>query len=213
MHTWLDDLREFAAETAAHALNTVYELLYDSADSLEFHGPPFPMEFCEKWFPDKADVPPERFAPVLPPDDVSDDENVDHLKELLRDRFRDVDGGACNPGAEELRRIERWEEEWGSPEPPPQPKFPTLAEFVRAKAKLEETRGKAPEGVPKESSTARPARPSYAQAARGNPKVPAGPGRQSGTKQAVVAVMEEDAEWHEVVGRRERRRRQALLSE
>lgn len=116
-------------------------MILDSADTIEFDGPSFPMSFCEKWFPAREDVLPERFTVVLPPNVDDDDDfhsaDVDHLEELLQERFIDVNGDVCHPRTEELRSIEEWEDEWDSTEPPVRPEPPSLGEYLEAKAKLE----------------------------------------------------------------------------
>lgn len=128
---------------STYALHTVYEVFYDSADSLDFPGPPFPMYFCQKWFPKKNEVPAARFSIIrvgMESDDEEDGEEDDEV-------FLDLKGNMVHPDTEEMARIERWEDEWGSEPPPVRPKLPSLGEYLAGKAKWEADQAEAATSV------------------------------------------------------------------
>lgn len=201
-----------------YALNTVYEMLYDSREQVDKSFESFPLSLMEKWYPDRDDLPPERFTCVVLEESDTDDPHP-HGRDTA-ETFLDVEGNVREPDSAELQRIERWEEEWGSPMPPPQPVLPTLADWWEAKARMEEKQqGKsAHEDAPVAHLFACP---SYAQAARRNVPATSGPSPQDSLKQAVAPVgtgaeLQGEGDtggWQESVGRRElRRRRKARQS-
>lgn len=252
--SWIDtgEMRELAWRVNKCALQTVYEAVVDSGDVVDFTGPPFSLEVLQRWFPEREDVPPERFTSVSLHDlgqswvagecpskgGVTDDDwsrdsfDGSVTEEPAGDQFRDVEGRVCHPGTEEMRQIAAWEEEWGSPEPPPRPELPSLFEWAQAVAKFEEEKRRKKE----DARVAAAATRTYAQAAQtsqgAGPSAPVGDvtseggektesvvgrGDRSGDEQEGTQRVEEQkqedsaGQWQAVVGRRTLRRRRKGL--
>lgn len=88
--TWIlntDGLTDLARRVCTYALNTVHEVGYDSFDLLDESYETFPLSLVEKWYPERDDVPPERFTTVS----LSADSDDGH------DTFLDLDGNVCEP--------------------------------------------------------------------------------------------------------------------